>query len=101
MTTLARSDLRHRATAVSRVAGNAGIGIGGALGGLVAAYGLTGFVALFLVNAVTYMAYVCVLVAVVRSVPRPEQSRGGYRLVARDRTFVRLAVIDVAMIAVG
>src|SRR5580704_4264918 len=101
MTTLARSDLRHRATAVSRVAGNAGIGIGGALGGLVAAYGLTGFVLLFLVNAVTYLAYVCVLLAVVRDAPRPEPVRGGYRLVARDRTFIHLVIIDVAMIAVG
>ncbi len=34
---LTPADRRHRATAVSRVAGNAGIGIGGALGGLVAA----------------------------------------------------------------
>jgi MFS family permease len=101
MTVLAPSDLRHRATAVSRVAGNAGIGIGAALGGLVAAHGLTGFVALFLVNAVTYLVYVCVLVAVVRDAPRPEQPRGGYRLVVRDRAFVRLALIDVAMIAVG
>jgi MFS family permease len=101
MTVLARSDLRHRATAVSRVAGNAGIGIGGAIGGLVAACGLTGFMALFLVNAVTYLAYVCVLVAVVRDAPRPERPRGGYRLVLRDRAFVRLALIDVAMIAVG
>jgi MFS family permease len=101
MTTLAPSDLRHRATAVSRVAGNAGIGIGGALGGLVAVSGLTGFVALFLVNAVTYLAYVCVLLAVVRDAPRPEPVRGGYRLVAGDRAFIHLVVIDVAMIAVG
>jgi MFS family permease len=101
MTTLAPSGLRHRATAVSRVAGNAGIGIGGALGGLVAAYGLTGFVALFLVNAVTYLAYVCVLLAVVHEAPRPEPVRGGYRLVARDRTFIHLVIIDVAVIAVG
>ena len=101
MATLAPSGLRHRATAVSRVAGNTGIGIGGALGGLVAACGLTGFVALFLVNAVTYLAYVCVLLAVVHEAPRPEPVRGGYRLVARDRTFIHLVIIDVAMIAVG
>jgi MFS family permease len=102
MTVLAPPDLRHRATAVSRVAGNAGIGIGGALGGLVAIYGLTGFVTLFLVNAVTYLAYVCVLVAVVRDdAPRPEQPRGGYRLVLRNRALLRLALIDVAMIGVG
>jgi predicted MFS family arabinose efflux permease len=55
---LAPSDRRHQATAVSRVATNAGIGIGGALGGVVAAYGLTGFVLLFLLNAVTYLRYV-------------------------------------------
>src|SRR5436190_15491080 len=34
---LAPSELRHRAMAVSRVAGNAGMALGGALGGLVAA----------------------------------------------------------------
>jgi predicted MFS family arabinose efflux permease len=54
LATLAPPDKRHRAIAVSRVAGNAGIGIGGALGGLVAATGLTGFVVLFLANAVSY-----------------------------------------------
>jgi len=101
LVTLARSDRRHRATAVSRVATNAGIGIGGALGGLVAARGLTGFAALFLFNAVTYLAYVCVLVAVVRDPARPRPVRGGYRVVARDRPLVRLLVINVAMIAVG
>ena len=83
------------------MAGNAGIGIGGALGGVVAAYGLTGFVALFLVNAFTYLAYVGVLVAVVRDAAEPEPIKGGYRVVARDRLFIRLLVINVAMIAVG
>jgi MFS family permease len=101
MTTLAPSDRRHRATAVSRMAGNAGIGMGGALGGLVAAYGLTGFVVLFLLNAFTYLVYVGVLVAVVRDATGPEPTRGGYRVVARDRIFIRLLVINVAMIAVG
>src|ERR1700729_617853 len=41
LTTLAAADIRHRVSAVSRVAGNAGIGIGGALGGLVVGRGLT------------------------------------------------------------
>jgi MFS family permease len=101
LTTLAAADVRHRVTAVSRVAGNAGIGIGGALGGLVAARGLTGFVALFLANAVSYLAYVAVLAAVVHESPRREPVRGGYRVVLRDRAFRHLAVADVAMIAVG
>jgi MFS family permease len=98
---LAPRTLRHRATAVSRVAGNAGIGIGGALGGLVAAYGLSGFVALFLTNALTYLIYVAVLIAIVRESPRPEPITGGYRLVFRDRAFIQLALTNVAMIAVG
>jgi len=93
--------VRHRVTAVSRVAGNAGIGIGGAIGGLVASRGLAGFVALFLANAVSYLAYVAVLAAVVHESPRREPVRGGYRQVLRDRAFLHLAAADVAMIAVG
>jgi MFS family permease len=101
LATLAAPEARHRATAVSRVAGNAGLGAGGALGGLVAARGLTGFVTLFLANAVTYLGYVCVLGIVVRGRARPEPARGGYRAVIGDRCFRHLAAIEVAMIAVG
>lgn len=101
LASLASSELRHRATAISRVAANAGMGVGAALGGLVAAQGLNGFVALFLANAITYLVYVAVLLVVVREERRPERVRGGYRLVFRDRAFVRLALTDVAIIAVG
>jgi MFS family permease len=88
-------------TAVSRVATNAGIGLGGALGGLVAGYGLNGFVILFLANALTYLVYVLVLVAVVRDEIRPEKIVGGYRLVLRDQAFMHLALTNVAIIGVG
>jgi MFS family permease len=101
VSTLAARELRHRATAVSRVAGNVGVGIGSGLGGLVAAYGLTGFVALFLANGFTYLLYVGVLVAVVRDGARPEPIAGGYRLVVRDRAVVHLALTNIAMIAIG
>jgi MFS family permease len=98
---LAPAELRHRATAVSRVFVNAGLGFGAALGGLIAAYGLTGFIALYLLNAVTYLAYVGVLVAVIRGGGRREPVVGGYGRVLRDRAFVHLALANVAMIAVG
>jgi MFS family permease len=99
--TLTTADVRHRATAVSRVATNAGIGLGGAIGGLIAADGLTGFVILFLANAVTYVGYVCVLAAVVKDPARPEPVNRGYRVVLGDRAFLRLAAIDITMTAVG
>jgi MFS family permease len=98
---LAPPDIRHRVTAVSRVVTNVGFGVGGALGGFVAAYRLNGFVALFLANAVSYLVYVAVLLRVVREAPRPERLAGGYRLVVRDRAFVHLAITNVAIIAVG
>jgi MFS family permease len=94
-------ELRHRATAVSRVASNLGIGIGGVVGGVVAAQGLSGFAALFLANAATYVLYAAILVGAVREDARPEPVAGGYRVVLRDRPFVRLALTNVAVIAVG
>lgn len=79
----------------------AGFGLGGALGGLVAAYGLTGFQALFLINAISYLVYVLVLVVVVHEDVRRTRTAGGYRVVIRDRAFVHLALANVAIIAVG
>jgi MFS family permease len=98
---LATRDVRHRATAISRVCTNAGFGVGGALGGLVAGFGVRGFVALFLLNAATYLAYVGILIAVIRGAPRPEPLRGGYREVFSDRPFLHLAVTNMVVIAIG
>jgi MFS family permease len=98
---LVSSPLRHRATAVSRVASNIGNGLGAAFGGLVAAYGLRGFVVLFVANAVTYLLYVAILVVAVHEDARPEPLPGGYRVVLRDRPFIRLALTNVAVIGVG
>ena len=98
---LAARDLRHRAGAVSRVCTNAGFGLGGALGGLVAGFGIRGLVALLLLNAATYLAYVGVLVVVVRNPARAEPVVGGYRRVLRDGAFVRLAVANTVVVAVG
>jgi MFS family permease len=101
MAALAPRELRQRASAVSRVAVNVGIGLGAAIGGVVAGFGLNGFILLFLANAVTYLVYLAILVAAVRDDVRPERVAGGYRLVLRDRALLRFALINVAMIAVG
>lgn len=101
VTSLVSPQLRHRATAVSRVAGNSAMGLGSALGGVVAARGLNGFVVLFLANALTYVIYAAILIVAVREDAQPAPVAGGYRIVFRDRPFVRLVPTNVAMIAVG
>jgi MFS family permease len=98
---LAPPQLRHRVVAATRVATNVGFGVGGGLGGLVAAHGLGGLIVLFLGNAATYLVYVIVLAAVVAKEPRAEPMPGGYRRVLRDRRFVWLAGVNVAVITVG
>jgi MFS family permease len=98
---LAPPELRHRLFAVSRVATNVGFGLGGGLGGLVAAHGLGGLVALFLGNAATYLAYVVVLAVAVAKEAPAEPMPGGYRRVLRDARFLWLAGINVAIITVG
>jgi MFS family permease len=99
MAALAPRELLQRASGVSRVAVNCGLGLGAAIGGVVA--GLGGFVALFLANAATYLVYLAILVAAVRDEVRPEREPGGYREVLRDRALLRFALINVALIAVG
>lgn len=101
LASLAPPEIRHRAAAVSRVASNLGIGIGGLLGGAIAAYGLGGFVALFLVNAGTYVLYALMLLLGVRDDVRPAPVAGGYKVVLRHRPFIGLALINIAVIAVG
>jgi hypothetical protein len=62
---------------------------------------LRGFAALHLTNAATYLLYVVVLVVAVSKEAGPEPLAGGYRLLLRDRVFIRLALTNVAVIAVG
>jgi MFS family permease len=71
------------------------------LGGAIAVHGLNGFIVLFLLNAVTYVVYAAILLIGVREDVRPEPIPGGYRVVLRDRPFILLALVDVAVIAVG
>jgi predicted MFS family arabinose efflux permease len=68
---------------------------------VIAAHGVNGFVALFLANAATYVLYVGILVRSVHEEAQPGPLPGGYRLLLRDRAFVRLALTNVAVIAVG
>jgi MFS family permease len=95
------ADRRHIAFAQQRVAANVGLGLGGACGGLIVASGdAASFTRLFLLNALTFAAYALVLLAVPSARPEAGPARPlGYRALVRDRTFVRVLVIDFALIA--
>src|SRR5262249_31219861 len=98
---LARPEVRHRATAVMRLASNSASAAGGAVGGLIATHRLNGVVFLLVINAVSYLLYRVIIVTVVRENARPEPPAGGYRILVRDRAFVRLALTNIAITATG
>ena len=92
---------RHIAFAQQRVAANIGLGLGGLTGGLlVSTSEPSSFTSLFVLNAVTFLAF-GLFVAKVRipaRLPRPPL-RGGYREVVRDRALMRVLAFDVAVVA--
>src|SRR4051812_28436593 len=96
---------RHSAYAQQRVTMNLGIGLGGLAGGLIASVAQpSSFTLLFLIDAVTFLAYVGVLALVHDpGVPAEERSdtRASYRAVVRDRLFVRLWALNFLFVTAG
>jgi MFS family permease len=102
---LTERETRHTAYAMQRVLNNLGIGLGGVVGGLIAttAHPAT-YVALFVIDAVTFGAYLLALlfVAAPAFAPRPADApAGGYRRVLSHKTFVAYIVMNAALIGVG
>jgi MFS family permease len=96
---------RHAAYAQQRVTMNLGIGLGGLAGGLIASVAHpSSFTLLFLIDAVTFLAYVGVL-AFVHDPGVAEEERSetpaSYRAVLRDRLFVRLWALNFLFVAAG
>ena len=86
---------------VQRVAANLGLGLGGFAGGtLVTASRPGSFTALFLLNAATFVVYIGFVRGICVDQPVASRPRGiGYRAVAGDGVFVRLAALNVAFVA--
>jgi MFS family permease len=99
---LVDSAQRPLAFAQQRVAANVGLGLGGAVGGLIVVTSdPTTFTALFLLNAATFLAYAGFLVHVrepTRSVAAAAVT-GSYRVALRDRPFTRLLAVNYAFVA--
>jgi MFS family permease len=96
---------RHAAYAQQRMTMNLGIGLGGLAGGLIASVAHpSSFTLLFLIDAVTFLAYVGVL-AFVHDPGVAEEERSetpaSYRAVLRDRLFVRLWALNFLFVTAG
>ena len=96
---------RPAAFAMQRVVMNLGFGIGGVVGGLIAATGdVWSFRALFLVDGATFVAYYLVVLA---RVPEPAALRehtaltGSYGVVLRHRVFMRVVALNCAFVTAG
>ena len=102
---LTPADDRHSAYALQRISMNLGIGLGAAIGGLIATTADPGsFTRLFLVDAVTFVVFAAILSGVTEprvDEPEHEASRGGYGAVLRDRNFVALLGLNVLFVSVG
>jgi len=96
---------RHAAFAQQRVTMNLGIGLGGLAAGLIAVVGdPTTFTVLFVLDALTFLAYVGVL-AFVHDPGLPEEEVGDapatYAAVLRHKTFLGLWTLNFMFVAAG
>ena len=92
---------RSATFAMQRVVMNLGIGLGGVVGGFIAS---ESFQALFVLDALTFVAYAAVLTVFVpepaRREARPERP-GSYRTVFRHKVFMALMVANSVYIGAG
>lgn len=95
----------HAAFAQQRVTMNLGVGLGGLTGGLIASVDSpTSFTVLFVLDGLTFFAYVGVL-TLIRDPGTPPlragESAGSYREVLRDRLFLGLWSLNFLFVAAG
>ncbi|HEX4746888.1 MAG TPA: MFS transporter [Gaiellaceae bacterium] len=106
ITGLTPPDQRPSAFAMQRVVMNLGIGLGALTGGLIATTDSPGsFVALFLLDAATFLVYACVMLALVPEPDLHTSGHGGrtgsYREVLRHRPFVAVIALNALFIFAG
>jgi len=106
LASLSPPDRRHATFAMQRVMMNLGIGVGALVGGLIADADRPGtFVALFAIDAVTFLVYLGVLLAAVAEPERAEGASSGragsYAAVIRHRAFVGFVGLNTLFIFAG
>src|SRR5919204_100419 len=99
------AERRHAGYSLQRVSANLGFGVGGALAGLIAVSSRPStFTALFLIDAGTYVAFLCLLTVVPEGRTGPAQAPGetvGYRAALRDRVFLALLGLNIVFVTAG
>jgi MFS family permease len=102
------SERRPRVFAIQFALLNLGIGLGGAVSGLLVDVGrVSTFQVVYAIDAASFLVYVVILVLGLRHIgPVPnesdeEGSAGSYRDVLRDKTFVRFAVLSFVLTCAG
>jgi MFS family permease len=93
---------RQAAFAQNRMTSVVGLGLGGMIGGIVAARGMPGYLLLLVMDAVTFLTIAGIVTRLPtgRVVSR-SQTRGSYGLVLQDRAFGRLVGVNIGMVTGG
>jgi MFS family permease len=104
--TLVTPEQRAASFALGRVASNLGLGIGATVAGFIISSDqhLRSFQTLYLFDAITYAAFALVVLAMVpnrRAAAAYASAMGGFRAVARDRRFLIVIAVNIALIIVG
>jgi MFS family permease len=102
--TLVPVDRRHRVFTQNRMFALAGLGLGGIVGGFIASgERLSDYETLLAVDVLTFLVFACVLAFL----PLPARSRtaianaGGYLTALRDKSLVRLCLVNLALVSAG
>jgi MFS family permease len=91
---------RAPAYALQRLVMNLGVALGGLVAGFIASVSHPAtFTALFLLDCVTFLAYILVVARIPSPQLHPERTRGSWAGVMRDRTFVAVTAINATFIA--
>jgi MFS family permease len=107
--TLVPADRRAASTALRRVTGNFGLGLGATAAGFIIAaahHHLQAFQGLYLFDAVTFVAFALVLLVWIpdpglADAPSASEGARGLRVVARDRLLLALIAGNFALVMIG